>query len=333
VTKETAQYRPSGWVTDRATPGAVNGSGRAEVPDPETATTTATTTSSNTSGNTNNTTNKGSVKRSATTPLVLKPTELRLKVERQEVAYVGQLIRFLVTSSGLSPSESRLLRYHWNFGDTNATSGTEVWHTYDYPGTYVVTVAARKGLNEQVERTEVTVVPVAVSLSFGLEGVVHLHNDSPYDIDVSGYTVSATKSILFPPRSIVRAGGTITLGQNKLGSWANGVTVLDREGELVVTKRSGDIAASEFLPVSGKAETAYSSSPYVLNTATDLIAPQPAMLQLSNATGPAPTTSIINIPSLSDREIGTAEDRRGYVVMVVLVLLVLLSLYVRRGRT
>ena len=334
ITKETGQYRPSGWVTDLATPGAVNGPGRVEVPDIETATTTTTTTSSNTtSGNTSNAINRSSVKRSATTPLILKQTELRLKVERQEVAYVGQPIRFLVTSSGLSPSESRLLRYHWNFGDTNATSGTEVWHTYDYPGTYVVTVASRKGLNEQVERTEVTVVPVAVSLSFGLEGVVHLHNDSPYDIDVSGYTIQATKSIVFPPRSIVRAGGTVTLGLDKLGSFALGVTVFDRVGELVVTKRLGEVVVSETLPELGKAATTYLSSPYVLNATTDLLVPQPAPLQLSNATGPVPTSTIINIPRESSRVIGSTENRREYAVLVVLVLLILLSLYVRRGKT
>lgn len=308
VTKETAQYSTSGWVTDTPTPGAVNGSGRAEVPATTSTESTSTTKSS------------PSTKSAITTPLQQEKTDLRLTIERQEVAYVGQPVRFLVEGSGLSPSEGRLLRYNWNFGDTHATSGSEVWHTYLHPGTYVVTVQARKGLDEQVVRSEVTVVPVALSVSFG-EGVVHIHNNAPYDIDVSHYEVKASKTVEFPSRSIIKTGGTVTLGAAELGSWAAGVRVFDGDGVVVAKRTIGEEPA-----------TPQPAAPAPVGVVLETVVATPLQSAVLTEETVPTTTTLLFIPGEAREEsvIDTESGRRASAVVLVVVLLILLGLYVRR---
>lgn len=238
VTKETAQYTLKGWVTDVKTPGAPNGAGRTVVP-PTTDTENTTTATSTI------TTSTKSSKGSGAAIAPLNPqVPLKILPEVQSIAYVHQRIPLRATVSGLTKNSQPLVRFEWNFGDTAYASGTAVWHTYEYPGTYAVTVYARYGTDEQMSRQEIIVLPVNVSLSYGPTGEVQLHNDAPYDIDISGYVLRGTKDVVFPPRSIILTRATITVAAKRLGDGGYPNVILYDTKKNVVTDTDQKLAAS-----------------------------------------------------------------------------------------
>ncbi len=219
ITKETAQYQSSGWVTDTPTPGQVNGNGRIEeAPAPEvesdntTATTTTTTTTSNKSSSSRSNKSSDSIR--------LKNPEIKLNVlpDVQSVAYVHQAIPFNVKTGGVDDELEKLVRYEWNFGDSYVGEGKNPFHTYTYPGTYVVTVRAEYKKNVQVGRHEITILPVKFSVTRTSAGTVQVNNDAKYDVDISGYTLRGTKDITFPPRTIMASLSTITIAASRVSN-------------------------------------------------------------------------------------------------------------------
>jgi len=247
VTKETAQYTTSGWVTDVATPGKQNNDGQVIVEDTLDEENKDTTSKTNKSKS-----NKGS--KTQTVKLVTPDTVLKLNTDIQTVAYVNQEIPLSVKGEGISERIIDSLKYDWNFGDTNVAFGRNVKHVYEYPGTYVVTVRAAYARHDQVARHEITILPVNFSVTRNDRGDVQIHNDSHYDVDASGYVIKGEKTVIFPPRTIILPKSTITIPKNRLGSKNNNmVAVYDTEKTLL---------ASTFSSI------AFASSPVVENTRT-----------------------------------------------------------------
>jgi PKD domain/Lamin Tail Domain len=313
VTKETAQYSGQGWVTDVPTPGLINGGGRVENIDTDNTQSTS---------STNNT--KTTKKSSATTPLPVVSPTLKFTTEHQAVAYVGQPVRFSSKSTA-SQSTKNLLQYHWNFGDTHATSGLVVSHTYNHPGVYVVTTYVKRANDEHIVRSEITVVPVSISISFGYSGVVYIHNNAPYDIDVSGYVVKATKSTKFPPRSIIKTGGTITLAYDELGSWANGVVVKDSAGVIAASKYIDDDNDSDIV-LSYQNQAANPSFEVVSIMTTNAIGTTTTELVTTDVAEGTPNVIYIEPENNAAQ---STHNRLGYVAVFVIGLALLFSTYLR----
>ena len=209
VTKETAQYTQSGWVTDVPTPGASNGAGRtSETSGSDTETVPAT------SGG------KKSVSVTKTTSVNLRnpETKMVLKIEAQSIGYVNQAISFYVTPEGLDEREQRTVTYEWNLGDSYLKSGRRITHSYPYPGEYLVTVYGHKDKNEQTQTHKITILPVNFSLSLNSTGDVQINNNTVYDVDISGYVLKGANEIVFPPRSVILAKATITVAGSRLKS-------------------------------------------------------------------------------------------------------------------
>ncbi|MCA9367059.1 lamin tail domain-containing protein [Candidatus Kaiserbacteria bacterium] len=204
LTKDTAQRTAGGWITAPATPGTRN----------------ATIASSN-DGNhsTNNTTaTKGgsllqpSKKKVETPPLTIPNNELNLAVIAAAEGYVHQPLTFTVSPSGLGSTWLNSLTYEWNFGDGHTAKGKAATHQFSYPGTYVVTVFGAFNRYEAVGRFEVTILPVVVSLAKGEKGELLLHNDAPYEIDISDYSVvDGVRTFTFPAYSYIAARQSIVV--------------------------------------------------------------------------------------------------------------------------
>lgn len=224
VTKETAQYTSGGWVTAAATPGrGITASEvSAAVTEAVANETTAVTKSSGSSGST-----AQKPKVSEPVRLIIPDVTLKLSVEAQTVGYVNQAINFKVKASDIGDTLIDSLTYEWNFGDGMTATQKETAHTFLYPGTYVVTVYGNFKRQEQIARHEITILPVMVSLTSNDHGDVQINNDSPYEIDVSGYAVRGGKTFVFPPRSIMLPNQTITIPKSKLGSNANLAVLYD----------------------------------------------------------------------------------------------------------
>jgi hypothetical protein len=232
TTKETAQYTSAGWITAEATPGG---------PPPAVATQPAEEADNEESDVTEPETRTVAAERSSgsseTVQLTLPDVTLQLAVEGLSKGYVRQELLFAVEPSGIGKHLIDSLSYEWNFGDGSTATGKEVSHVYEYPGTYVLTVWGGFKRQEQVARHEVTVLPVVLSLTTNEAGDVQLNNDSPYEIDISGYKVKGREDFVFPARSIILPYGTITLPQERVGaSELAMVAVYDTAAELVASR-------------------------------------------------------------------------------------------------
>ena len=227
VTKETAQYTSGGWVTDVPTPGKKNSSGRVVAEEiVEEIVDSAPSTKKSSGGS----------KKKETVKLTTPDTVLELNTDIQTVAYVNQEIPLSVTGSGISKHIVNSLKYDWNFGDTNTASGPDVKYSYAYPGTYVVTVRAAYARHDQVARHEITILPVTFSVTRNDVGDIQIHNDSPYDVDASGYVVRGEKRVVFPPRTIILPRSTITIPKEKVGSEVgNMVAIYDTEHTMLAS--------------------------------------------------------------------------------------------------
>lgn len=218
TTKDTAQYTTKGWVTDTPTPAMANGVGRVEVVsvvEEKTGITKAT--KSTQVAKTNNT---------KTVNLSTPESSLLLRAEFQEVAYVNQTISFLGIGSGIGDTLVNSLVYTWNFGDSYSKVGREVEHAYAYPGTYVVTVNAQYAKYSETIRREITVLPVTFSITKNDLGDVQINNDSPYDVDMSGFVLRGAKEVVLPSNTIILPKATITIAKNRIGGNADSLIVL-----------------------------------------------------------------------------------------------------------
>lgn len=237
ITKETAQYTNTGWVTDIATPGRVNNTGQEEEEEEEEEGEVDPVPTSAPIGNSGAPKPKTGSNKNDTIRLVALDTELKLKPDFQALAYVNQPVKFSVTGSGVGLNIINSLNYIWNFGDTNTSNGKKATHAYAYPGTYVVTLRANFARHNQVVRQEITVLPVSLSITKNEAGDVQIHNDAPYDVELSGFTAKGVNEFIFPPDTIIIPRGTITIKASKLGiiNQSQSVALFDQEKTLVAT--------------------------------------------------------------------------------------------------
>lgn len=237
TTKETAQYTSTGWITAGPTPGKQNETVGSTNTDTDSDTTTESTkTTSSSSG-----TAKAVKGAGETVVLTLPDVTLQLAISAQTVGYVNQSINFEVAPSGIGNTLLDSLTYEWNFGDGYTESGKSTTHHYEFPGTYVVTVYGNYKRQSQAVRHEITILPVTLSLTRNKNGDLQINNDSPYEIDVSGYRVFANKEFIFAARSIMLPNQTVTLKGSSIGGTAK---VYDSAGVEVVSETAINFVAT-----------------------------------------------------------------------------------------
>ncbi len=245
TTKETAQYTTKGWVTDTPTPGTANGGGRVVVPDPVIKAETTTVKTNSVS----KTVTAASAEKARSVSLGTgKKTVLSLTADMQDVAYVNQTIPFSVESSGIGDTIINSLVYTWNFGDTYLATGKEVKHTYAYPGTYVITLNAHYAESDETIRREITILPVTFSITKNELGDIQIQNDSPYDVDMSGYLLRGDKEIIFPAKTIILPRSTITVAKNRLQSTNENLVALYDDKRKMLTSTYEKMTGFETLP-------------------------------------------------------------------------------------
>lgn len=224
-TKQTAQLTPNGWITADPTPGIQNTDTDSTVSAPD--------------SDTDDTSVSRRV-RSARAPspqsLTLPDTKLKLEIIAPEYGYVNQPLTVTASTSGVGDTIDASLQYHWNWGDlSEQNAGAEAVHTYQFPGTYIITAYASYARHEQVARHEVTILPTPLTIEVE-NGLVHIHNAAPYEIDVSRMTISGLHDKHFPKRSFIPAHGTITVSEAKLGIPARRpLLAYDRTGAIVAS--------------------------------------------------------------------------------------------------
>ncbi len=330
TTKETAQYTASGWVTDEGTPGAVNGAGRVEeIALPEETITV---------GNTNIPTKSSkSSKNSSSASVILKnpETKMTLVTDVQNIGYVNQKIIFRVTAGGLSEADGKLVHYEWNFGDSYIATTSKSEHSYKYPGNYVVTVYAKNKKLEQVSRHEITILPVNFSLTFSEEGDLQINNDSAYDVDISGYLVRGSNSVILPPRSVISAFGTITLDTNRLNNSGNNSDIIlyDAKRNLLTSTQEMDLDSSTEDLSSSQENLSFALVneilPFVSNSDFDFNPKLAEASEISDFKVDANKREVIEIDNSTTSK-NASEPRWPYLALFILLLVATFSIFVTK---
>ncbi len=336
VTKETAQYTTSGWITAASTPGIVNRSvdsvpppQPAPAPEPSTPADTKEASATKSSGSRNS---------SETVQLSVPVNTLQLTVDAQTVGYVNQGITFEAEPSGIGRTLAHSVVYRWNFGDGNIGFGKHPSHHYQFPGTYVVTLYATVGTQEHLSRHEITILPITLSLSKNEHGDIQVNNDSPYEIDVSGYTVSGADDFVFPAYSIMLPNQTITIPKQKitLGTNSGLPTLYDSLSQRISVPPASVATlafASTQTPEPTVAFTPLSPPPPRLTIIDDSKPSEDNRFRFANTTSVAPRTTPVltevtgatNTVLLSDVATGGGEEpgpqRWPYLALITLLLI------------
>lgn len=205
VTKETAQYTTTGWVTAAPTPGQGLTDYTPPVEDEAQAP----------AGESPVSITKASTKNKIVS-LELPNVSLSLAINSPDIVYVNQPVTFKVSASGLGKTILESLTYEWNFGDISTSESKETSHTYTSPGEFVVAAYATFVRHEQVARKTITVLPVAFSLAKNSAGDILIHNNAKYEVNISNYKIVGNLGIVFPKRSIILPNATLTIPKESL---------------------------------------------------------------------------------------------------------------------
>lgn len=196
----------------------------------------------------------GSATRAESAPAKAAPIT-GLVIHAPQVAHVNQPIEFAA-----SPSDGvrgRTVRYRWNFGDGNTAAVGVPVHSYRHPGTYVVVVESRY-LNESVmQRHEITVLPVSLSVTEDFFGEVIVANTGSEEVDLSGMKVAGRGEFVFPPHSILLPGKSVAV---RLAGEVSAPTaaVYDQAGKMVAARSD---SAAEAKPPPRPANYALAAAP------------------------------------------------------------------------
>jgi hypothetical protein len=266
--KETAQRTSAGWVTAPATPGAKNQDSKETTPKQETKEKQSANTTSKTTTNTTKYRYGRSGGTADTEPLGTNDHALELEISGPRTTYVGQPMTLSVTPSGVGDGVAQSLHYQWNWGDRHTTTKPNPTHAYAFPGTYVVTVRGTYADYEAVTRHEITVLPVRLSIERDQANNIQIQNTAPYELNLSGYTVTGTRAITFPARSISLAKQTVTIQQNEVENGIRGlVTIKDAQGKTIASNFTAVEARYQTPTVVANVSSAPPPRPMIAGTA------------------------------------------------------------------
>lgn len=290
VTKETAQLTTAGWTTGTPTPGRKNVS--YEPPKDDEDNEDENDDEDEAESETASVTSGGRESKSKMS-LLLDNWELELTLTAPKYAYVHQPVTFSVEPDGIPEVLLKSVGVNWNMGDLSVLRGQEVVHQYEYPGTYVVVANGKFNDHEATFRHEITVLPVTFSITKNSNGDLQVNNDSKYEVDLSGYSMRGSKTVVFPEDTILLPNATLTIPRERLGD--NGYAWLMDQAHVVVASTMRAASAEEFAKV--ERPTAE-----VVAAAAEM--PQAFLLP---PTDPVPTTPNRNF-SFADDNIDTNAD-------------------------
>jgi len=312
TTKETAQLAVNGWQTGAPTPGAVNevsdiGSISEEVAQnvDETAV--------------SNTDSRGS----GQSVVLVNDGVLAVSITGPQTVQRYQPVTYTVTPSGLGEAAMRSLTYDWHMGDMTMKQGHEVTHQFAHPGTYVLSVTGEFADFAGSGRKTVTVLPVKVSLSYASNGDVLIHNNVPYEQDVSGYRVFGTQTASLPVHTYLVPNGTIRIPRHMVRPQRGLPVVLytPDNHEIATTKTQVETAYIPPAPVLAGVPAPYTPSPIIT---------EPVSKILGESSSTVATTAPQILHTKQPIPIEARNDRSLYALWFIFVMAVLLILFRNR---
>ena len=140
---------------------------------------------------------------------------IKVKILANDVAFVGQPTEFDSSVLGYSNEKLVLGKLFWNFGDGSSLEQTnnfqKINHIYLYPGEYATSLEYYSNgfaaTPDAINKMKIKVTPMSVSISKigdAKDFFIELTNNADYDIDISGWTISANnKNFVLPKDSMI----------------------------------------------------------------------------------------------------------------------------------
>lgn len=243
---------------------------------------------------------------STTTSIAVKTSppapDLTVFLPEQSILIAGadkQFSASAVQSNGVEPSN---MTYEWSFGDGGVRIGKTVSYRYQEPGYYTVVVEASNGNLFSKNRARVQVVDGDLTIHKAIKTedkiVIGVKNNSPYELDMSFWKVSAGPlHYTIPKNTIILPQSLLTLNGLELGMSTSTVDLSTTSlrfpgGKLLASStltlgQAGKVSLSEIKDTSSKnnkvsttsvtlASKVKKSPPTAKNSNTDAISVAPS---------------------------------------------------------
>jgi len=179
---------------------------------------------------------------------VLEPGPLVADAGGDRVVRVGESLR--LSAAGSSPS-GVIDSYTWDFGDGENASGVQVFHTFEAPGDYTVTLTVSGADQADQDETAVKVVPEGAGLGLSVS-VYDEHSEAISGALVSvelpdgtSATVDSDASGLAVVSGLEDGTYSIAVAQAGYIPSVASAAVVDGDGEVAVTLEQGQLATAE----------------------------------------------------------------------------------------
>lgn len=154
------------------------------------------------------------------------------------------------------------VRYIWNFGDGRAAEGNHVFHTYTYPGTYVVTLTTAAGEEAGMGRITIHVVAPTIGMVVQQDGSVVISNQSSQEVNIGLWSItSAGSAFPFPQETILLGNQSLRFSPNLMQFVAGPDTVLRYPNGAIVTSAVQPLQTNFVGPSQQPSDSARASQP------------------------------------------------------------------------
>ncbi|MDB5266871.1 MAG: Lamin globular tail-like protein [Parcubacteria group bacterium] len=210
------QNSSSGWLSAAPTPGIVSASTSAvpvatSTPDQDATSTTPQTTTSAKSSSGEASAHYGSASLSAVEPI----SKFEIGAGRDRLGVIGSPVEF---KAEMKYTYNGYMNFKWSFGDGAIGYGSQISHSYAYPGEYVVVLNASSLGGQAVSRASVKVMPVQFSITVATPERVEITNQSKSEVNLFGRAlVTSGKTFVFPEDTILKAGQKISFSSSVTG--------------------------------------------------------------------------------------------------------------------
>jgi len=186
-------------------------------------------------------------------PRVVREKVLAITAGRDRLLYEGVEVRFsaITTLDGVGHHVSPA-SIIWSMGDGASARGAELSHDFAASGDYVVVVRVKSNGHEVVDRVNVRVIPV--DLTLGVESdTVLVTNNSKYELNLGGFVLrSGGSSFIIPQDTIVLAKSTLAIAR-KVSGLSMGAN-LDSKLDIALL-RPDNVPVAKFVPVLESGDT------------------------------------------------------------------------------
>lgn len=138
------------------------------------------------------------------------PPAISAEIESSSWVMAGGGSYFVGHAYGTERKPLSNVRYIWNFGDGTTAEGQKVFHTYAYPGEYVIILTVAQDFSTAMMKLVIEAVEAKVSLFVGGDGSVTVANTSSQEIDVGHWSISCGGvRFVLPEGTAVLSGGGV----------------------------------------------------------------------------------------------------------------------------